>query len=312
VSQSLKHNLTEPERELLRSPPLTIVSSLNKDEFKRAWQSIGEVSRLYGAAGLSSISSSCLYLTHDDCYVIGIQTFTHMKHRIYKCQGPYVAQWQSGAASWHPSHRSHRLRASQMSYFWLLSLRDAIDELHLESHSRSVEDMLKETVRKLHSFYSHSWQHSKDVAKRHNMNQGDLGTLTGESQPLQVTGTAETTTAGLDAKSLANSILIERLVLPRHVYPRLVLDDVQCYTDYEPRSIREASLFNRVVGGLADSSNSSSIGWKAIIYENLVSEKLVQKSKARGYKDFKHLIYGNKDSGPLSFAIHAKRPGQVC
>ncbi len=27
--------------------------------------------------------------------------------------------------------------------------------------------MLKETVRKLHAFYYHSYQHSQDVAKRH-------------------------------------------------------------------------------------------------------------------------------------------------
>lgn len=166
---------------------------------------------------------------------------------------------------------------------------------------------MKETVRKLHSFYSHSWQHSKDVAKRHNMNQGDVGTLTSESQPLQVSTTA-TAADGLDANSLANSILAERLILPRNIFPRLAQDDVQCYTDYEPRSIREASLVDRVVEGL---SNSSTVGWKAIIYENLVSDKLVKKSVSRGYKDFKHLIYGNKDSGPLSFDIHARRPGQV-
>lgn len=68
----------------------------------------------------------------------GIQTFTHTRISDYKCQGPYVAEWQQGAASWHPSFRSHRLRASQMSYVWLHGLRDAVDELHTQIHSRYV------------------------------------------------------------------------------------------------------------------------------------------------------------------------------
>jgi len=62
--------------------------------------------------------------------------FTHTRHDIYKCQGPYVPEWQQGAANWHPSYRSHRLRASQMAYFWLNGLRDAIDELHIQIHTR--------------------------------------------------------------------------------------------------------------------------------------------------------------------------------
>ncbi len=35
------------------------------------------------------------------------------------------------------------------------------------------------------------------------------------------------------------------------VHKSVMLDDMKCYTDYEPRSVREVSLKNRVVGGLA-------------------------------------------------------------
>lgn len=38
---------------------------------------------------------------------------------------------------------------------------------------------------------------------------------------------------------------------------------------------------------------------------------LVEKSHARGYKDFKHLLYANNQDGPLSLAIHPKQLGPV-
>jgi hypothetical protein len=35
------------------------------------------------------------------------------------------------------------------------------------------------------------------------------------------------------------------------VHKSVMLDDMKCYTDYEPRSVREVSLKDRVVAGLA-------------------------------------------------------------
>lgn len=48
---------------------------------------------------------------------------------------------------------------------------------------RSVEDMLKETVRKLHGFYYHSYQHSIDVARRHHQS-NDAKEEAEQPQPL--------------------------------------------------------------------------------------------------------------------------------
>jgi hypothetical protein len=53
------------------------------------------------------------------------------------------------------------------------------------------------------------------------------------------------------------------------------------------------------------------IGWKFVIYENLMDKSLVEKSKKMGYKDFKYLIYGSKNSGVLSLRLSMKKEGPV-
>jgi hypothetical protein len=46
---------------------------------------------------------------------------------------------------------------------------------------------------------------------------------------------------------------LSTLYPPMHsaVHKSLMVDDMKCYTDYEPRSVREVSLKDRVVAGLA-------------------------------------------------------------
>ena len=51
--------------------------------------------------------------------------------------------------------------------------------------------------------------------------------------------------------------------------------------------------------------------WKPIIYENLVDKHLVEKSLKMGYKDFKRLLYGGKDSGPLSLSLSLPKAGPM-
>lgn len=41
------------------------------------------------------------------------------------------------------------------------------------------------------------------------------------------------------------------LLAPKPVHPSPFLDDMQCFTDYEPRSLRNSSLKGQVVAGLA-------------------------------------------------------------
>lgn len=59
----------------------------------------------------------------------GIQTWVHSLYEPYKCHGPYIDDWGCCSASWHPSLKGHELRADHYSYFWLLILKDAINDL---------------------------------------------------------------------------------------------------------------------------------------------------------------------------------------
>ena len=107
-----------------------IVVELNKDEFKRAWQNpLGEISHKYRGAG--------------------IQTFTHMSHAPYACQGPYIKDWEKGAAAWHPSIIAHRLRAAHHAYFWLHGWKDALQELLSYGSHRPLEDVAKTNSHKI-------------------------------------------------------------------------------------------------------------------------------------------------------------------
>lgn len=60
----------------------------------------------------------------------GLQVFFHNDYKkAYQCRGPYVHQWGSGNAGWHPSILGHRLRASHHAVVWLSVFKDAVSEL---------------------------------------------------------------------------------------------------------------------------------------------------------------------------------------
>jgi hypothetical protein len=48
-----------------------------------------------------------------------------------------------------------------------------------------------------------------------------------------------------------------------------------------------------------------------MIYEDIVDKKLVERSHAMGYKDFKYLIHGNQDSGALNLALYLSKDSPV-
>jgi hypothetical protein len=124
----------------------------------------------------------------------GIQTFQHMMHEKYACEGPYIPTWMEGAASWHPSVIGHRMRGAHHAYFWLLNFAEAIADLKTQLGHRVYDAVEKDVDHRLSKLHA-------------------------------------------------------PLVPPRHQtdFP----DDAKCYTDYEPRPVREASLKQRVIGGLA-------------------------------------------------------------
>lgn len=122
---------------------------------------------------------------------------------------------------------------------------------------------------------------------------------------------------------------LSTLYPPMHaaVHKSLMTDDMKCYTDYEPRAVREVSLKDRVVAGLAKEESEtgkfylcnttwsvlifSNLGWHFIIYENLVDKKLVENSQRNGYLDYKKLMFGNAASGPLSLHLSVVKEGPV-
>ena len=53
------------------------------------------------------------------------------------------------------------------------------------------------------------------------------------------------------------------------------------------------------------------VGWKFTIYEDLVDHQIVINSQKFGYMDYKKLVYGNKESGPVTFKITTKQGGPV-
>lgn len=182
----------------------------------------------------------------------GIQTFTHSRHTDYACLGPYIKEWEKGAASWHPSVIAHRLRASHHAYFWLLIWQEALKELLSLASHRSVEAILKDVEHHQATLYP-----------------------------------------------------------PMHpaIHKSTYVDDMKCYTDYEPKATEGISLKERAVAGLA--AEESQKGWHFIIYEDLVDKHLVQNSHKQGYLDFKKLMYGNVESGPLSLSVSTARAGPV-
>jgi hypothetical protein len=61
---------------------------------------------------------------------MGIQFWMHRHYEVYKCRGPYVANWGCCSAPWHPSILGHELVASHFAYFWLLIYKDALLAVH--------------------------------------------------------------------------------------------------------------------------------------------------------------------------------------
>jgi hypothetical protein len=83
----------------------------------------------------------------------GIQVWDHSHYEIYKCRGPYVADWGKGVRSWHPSERGHRLRAHHHSYVWLAIWRDAIRHL-IEVHAKDEPGARLAGIQKHYATYS--------------------------------------------------------------------------------------------------------------------------------------------------------------
>ena len=86
--------------------------------------------------------------------------------------------------------------------------------------------------------------------------------------------------------------------------PSKFSDGLRCLTTYEPRADAEAHLLDYVI-------NTDGYKWEHEIMEMFMEKDIIEKAKKQGYKDFKYMIYGNKDSGALSLKITLKKKGFV-
>ena len=50
-------------------------------------------------------------------------------------------------------------------------------------------------------------------------------------------------------------------------------------------------------------------GWTLDIFEMFIDKNIIEKSRRQGYKDYKYMLFGNKESGPVSLRISITKLG---
>lgn len=90
------------------------------------------------------------------------------------------------------------------------------------------------------------------------------------------------------------------------LYPTDISDNMQCFTNFEPRNEPNSDLAGLVISGM---SKDSSPGWKLDVFENFIDKVIFTRARERGYLDVKYMLYGNKNDGPLSLIVNFKKDG---
>ena len=88
------------------------------------------------------------------------------------------------------------------------------------------------------------------------------------------------------------------------IYASDFSDNMQCLTTFEPRHDPLARLTDYVIP-----SGDDRPPFKSSIFEELTEPRIINKARERGYKDFKHMLFGDKDSSPLSVRIRVQASG---
>jgi hypothetical protein len=113
-----------------------------------------------------------------------------------------------------------------------------------------------------------------------------------------------------EGKSAAEieSIVKNHLKLATNHFPTKPLlpsrysDELNCYTSFQPRTENSLSL----EGLRLPSGGNIKDDFRLIIFEELGHKGVLEKARERGYRDFKYMLYGNKDSGALSLRVTVK------
>ncbi|CAE7416721.1 unnamed protein product [Symbiodinium microadriaticum] len=90
------------------------------------------------------------------------------------------------------------------------------------------------------------------------------------------------------------------------LYPSRYPDYLRCFTSFQPRADNSRSL-----EGLVIPSGDGKPGFQTVIFEDIFDKNILINARSRGYNDFKHVLYGNKDSGALSLKIEVSVDGKA-
>lgn len=90
------------------------------------------------------------------------------------------------------------------------------------------------------------------------------------------------------------------------VFPSNFSDDMSCLTMFRP--IRD---LKRDLNGFLIDNSVEGVPFTETIFEDLMDKGIVVKAVSSGYKDFKHTVYGNNASKPLSIKVSIKTAGTV-
>lgn len=232
--------------------PLTPIAPSSKDyEWVRSFEKnpmkvVTQLNLINEVTGPFSAMSE-LFKTYKTA---GVQMWVHSLYEPYKCHAPYIEDWGCCSAPWHPSLKGHELRADHYSYFWLLILKDAINDLLKVSN-------IEEAAAK--------------VAKHRS------------GEPNHVP---------------------KEPIYPSHFHPSLT-----CYTSFQPLHDPDLSLLNLVLPTANLSVDAKPFGYA--IMEDFLDKSIVEKARLQGYKDYKYMLYGNKQSLPLSLKLEVRHTGFV-
>jgi len=91
-------------------------------------------------------------------------------------------------------------------------------------------------------------------------------------------------------------------------------DNAQCYTDMVPRAEVSKSISDTVVGGLfkagtLETTEFNKGAWGTIVQEMVNQRNAIAKGMSKGQQDFKFMLYGDKDAGPLSMLLNINPRG---
>ena len=90
------------------------------------------------------------------------------------------------------------------------------------------------------------------------------------------------------------------------LFPSSYADNTRCITSFEPRHDPESHLLDYVVP-----NGDNRPAFEHEIFEMISDKGIITKARSQGYLDYKYMLYGNKDSSPLSIKITVMKTGKV-